>query len=288
MRQLAPGKTLIEAPTAGNSATCKSCAHCPWMAMNALQGVVGCLETGQRRDPRARADPQPCTGLHRAHARFRQDASGQRSPSRAAVSCRTSGWPDEVRTQRDAGAGAPAQHRRRAARRPGHRRLDRPAGAGRPPGAGPGGGARRRGAVRPRLVRRRLRRAGPQRAHRVAVRRRRRHAGRQRGLPHPGRFARPADGRTAGAELPATAQRHGQRHAAPCACDRRRIAQPARLRHPGHAQDRAGPAPGAEVRGARRRRPEPAAGAVARHPDQGEPHRCGWRRAAGDAAKRWR
>jgi quinolinate synthase len=46
MRQLAPGKTLIEAPTAGNSATCKSCAHCPWMAMNALQGVVSCLQTG--------------------------------------------------------------------------------------------------------------------------------------------------------------------------------------------------------------------------------------------------
>ena len=46
MRQLAPGKTLIEAPTAGSSATCKSCAHCPWMAMNALQGVISCLETG--------------------------------------------------------------------------------------------------------------------------------------------------------------------------------------------------------------------------------------------------
>jgi quinolinate synthase len=46
MRQLAPGKTLFEAPTAGNSATCKSCAHCPWMAMNALQGVVSCLEKG--------------------------------------------------------------------------------------------------------------------------------------------------------------------------------------------------------------------------------------------------
>jgi quinolinate synthase len=46
MRQLAPGKTLIEAPTAGTSATCKSCAHCPWMAMNALQGVVACLEQG--------------------------------------------------------------------------------------------------------------------------------------------------------------------------------------------------------------------------------------------------
>ena len=46
MRQLAPGKTLIEAPTAGNSATCKSCAHCPWMAMNGLQGVIDCLERG--------------------------------------------------------------------------------------------------------------------------------------------------------------------------------------------------------------------------------------------------
>ncbi|MCH7342449.1 quinolinate synthase NadA [Pelomonas sp. CA6] len=46
MRQLAPDKVLIEAPTAGNSATCKSCAHCPWMAMNGLQGVVDCLEQG--------------------------------------------------------------------------------------------------------------------------------------------------------------------------------------------------------------------------------------------------
>ncbi len=46
MRQLAPGKALIEAPTAGNSATCKSCAHCPWMAMNSLQGLVDCLERG--------------------------------------------------------------------------------------------------------------------------------------------------------------------------------------------------------------------------------------------------
>lgn len=46
MRQLAPGKTLIEAPTAGNSATCKSCAHCPWMAMNGLRGVLACLQNG--------------------------------------------------------------------------------------------------------------------------------------------------------------------------------------------------------------------------------------------------
>ncbi|NBU49759.1 MAG: quinolinate synthase NadA [Betaproteobacteria bacterium] len=46
MRQLAPGKRLIEAPTAGKSATCKSCAHCPWMAMNGLQGILACLESG--------------------------------------------------------------------------------------------------------------------------------------------------------------------------------------------------------------------------------------------------
>ena len=47
MRQLAPGKTLIEAPTAGRSASCKSCAHCPWMAMNELQGVLDCLLQGR-------------------------------------------------------------------------------------------------------------------------------------------------------------------------------------------------------------------------------------------------
>ncbi len=46
MRAAAPGKTLIEAPTAGNSASCKSCAHCPWMAMNGLQNLAEVLESG--------------------------------------------------------------------------------------------------------------------------------------------------------------------------------------------------------------------------------------------------
>ena len=46
MRQLASGKHLIAAPTAGQSATCKSCANCPWMAMNGLQGILQCLELG--------------------------------------------------------------------------------------------------------------------------------------------------------------------------------------------------------------------------------------------------
>ncbi len=46
LRTLNPGKVFIEAPTAGNSATCKSCAHCPWMAMNSLAGVAQVLESG--------------------------------------------------------------------------------------------------------------------------------------------------------------------------------------------------------------------------------------------------
>ena len=34
MQQVNPGKEFIIAPTAGQGATCRSCAHCPWMAMN--------------------------------------------------------------------------------------------------------------------------------------------------------------------------------------------------------------------------------------------------------------
>jgi quinolinate synthase len=46
MQQLAPSKTLIEAPTAGEGATCQSCAHCPWMGMNALQNLEEVLLNG--------------------------------------------------------------------------------------------------------------------------------------------------------------------------------------------------------------------------------------------------
>ncbi|WP_152206813.1 quinolinate synthase NadA [Marinobacter changyiensis] len=46
MQQVAPNKTLIEAPTAGNGATCRSCAHCPWMAMNGLENLLYVLENG--------------------------------------------------------------------------------------------------------------------------------------------------------------------------------------------------------------------------------------------------
>ena len=47
MQQAVPEKTLFEAPTAGNGATCKSCAHCPWMAMNALDNLADALRHGR-------------------------------------------------------------------------------------------------------------------------------------------------------------------------------------------------------------------------------------------------
>lgn len=43
MQQAMPDKTFIEAPTGGNGATCRSCAHCPWMAMNGLQAIEAAL-----------------------------------------------------------------------------------------------------------------------------------------------------------------------------------------------------------------------------------------------------
>ncbi|GLX77234.1 quinolinate synthase A [Thalassotalea insulae] len=43
MQQLCPEKEFFEAPTAGEGATCRSCAHCPWMAMNGLQAIEQAL-----------------------------------------------------------------------------------------------------------------------------------------------------------------------------------------------------------------------------------------------------
>jgi quinolinate synthase len=47
MRQIAPDKIFLEAPTAGEGATCQSCASCPWMGMNSLQNLAELLETGK-------------------------------------------------------------------------------------------------------------------------------------------------------------------------------------------------------------------------------------------------
>ncbi len=46
MKQAAPDKILLEAPTAGEGATCQSCANCPWMGMNSLQKLYDVLKNG--------------------------------------------------------------------------------------------------------------------------------------------------------------------------------------------------------------------------------------------------
>ncbi len=46
MQQAAPDKLLIEAPTGGAGANCTMCAHCSWMAMNSLQGILKLLQNG--------------------------------------------------------------------------------------------------------------------------------------------------------------------------------------------------------------------------------------------------
>lgn len=43
LQQQVPDKEFIIAPTAGSGATCKSCANCPWMAMNALDNLEDVL-----------------------------------------------------------------------------------------------------------------------------------------------------------------------------------------------------------------------------------------------------
>ena len=214
MRQLAPGKTLIEAPTAGNSATCKSCAHCPWMAMNALQGVVDCLETRQRRDPGARADAHAARWAASSACSISSSAHPASIAQPRRASCRTSARPEhEVRPQRDPGTGARAQHPRRAARRPRHAATGPACWC---PQA-------RAHAARRCVVREDAVLCGrdwfdgvmlaldPQARVDWQFAEGARHAGRQHRLPHRGRWPRAAVGRAAGAELPAAAQRH--RHA---------------------------------------------------------------------------
>lgn len=55
LQQVAPEKNFIIAPTAGNDATCRSCAHCPWMGMNSLQRMLHSLE---RLDNEITVDPK--------------------------------------------------------------------------------------------------------------------------------------------------------------------------------------------------------------------------------------
>ncbi len=47
MKQAAPDKHFIIAPTGGIGASCGSCAHCPWMGMSSLENLLHTLETGE-------------------------------------------------------------------------------------------------------------------------------------------------------------------------------------------------------------------------------------------------
>ena len=54
LQQAAPDKQFIIAPTAGEGATCRSCANCPWMAMNDLERLASVFD---RTDNEIHVDP---------------------------------------------------------------------------------------------------------------------------------------------------------------------------------------------------------------------------------------
>lgn len=55
MQQRNPDKVFHIAPTAGSGATCRSCANCPWMAMNVLDNLASVFE---RTDNEIHVDPE--------------------------------------------------------------------------------------------------------------------------------------------------------------------------------------------------------------------------------------
>jgi len=75
MQQQAPDKEFIIAPTAGNGATCRSCAHCPWMAMNELQALA---EVFERTDNEIHVDPAVGERAMRPLRRMLDFAAGRR------------------------------------------------------------------------------------------------------------------------------------------------------------------------------------------------------------------
>jgi hypothetical protein len=90
MQQLCPDKVFIEAPTAGNGAACRSCAHCPWMAMNTLERTLKSLKEGERDLCRSGADSTGDPPAE-AHAGFHpggaDEAGGQRLSSISGKKC---------------------------------------------------------------------------------------------------------------------------------------------------------------------------------------------------------
>jgi quinolinate synthase len=69
MQSLSPHKTFLSAPTAGVGATCRSCAHCPWMAMNDLEN---CLQALIHQGPEIQVPEDIRVNAHRALERMVQ------------------------------------------------------------------------------------------------------------------------------------------------------------------------------------------------------------------------
>ncbi len=76
MQLAAPGKIFIEAPTSGHGATCKSCAHCPWMAMNSLRKLEYVLRTGKNE---IHVDPETGRKARLSIQRLLDFAAGQKA-----------------------------------------------------------------------------------------------------------------------------------------------------------------------------------------------------------------
>lgn len=75
LQQQAPDKEFIIAPTGGKGATCRSCAHCPWMAMNALENLATVFE---RSDNEIAVDPVIAEKAMRPLRRMLDFAAGNR------------------------------------------------------------------------------------------------------------------------------------------------------------------------------------------------------------------
>ncbi|MDP0880915.1 quinolinate synthase NadA, partial [Klebsiella variicola] len=65
------------------SATCKSCAHCPWMAMNGLANLVDCLQSGRPEiavDEAVRVKAQACINRMLDFVAARKSATSGMTP----------------------------------------------------------------------------------------------------------------------------------------------------------------------------------------------------------------
>lgn len=75
MKLAAPDKIFMEAPSAGEGATCESCAHCPWMAMNHLRNLAEVLRNGNNE---IHVDPEIGRRALRSTQRMIDFAAGRR------------------------------------------------------------------------------------------------------------------------------------------------------------------------------------------------------------------